>query len=68
MDIHLVQSTDRVLNTMSNKANAKSFENLIDMDVKVHLNSRVMELDESGVVLQNGVKFWLRKVIWQQEL
>ncbi|MBX7163238.1 MAG: NAD(P)/FAD-dependent oxidoreductase [Saprospiraceae bacterium] len=64
MDIHLVQSTDRVLNAMSNKASAKALKNLIDMDVKVHLNSRVMELDESGVVLQNGVKILAKKVIW----
>jgi NADH:ubiquinone reductase (H+-translocating) len=64
MDIHLVESSPRLLNGMSEQAGNKAHEFLTEMGVKVHLGSAVKSYDGEEVVLSSGEKLISRSLIW----
>ncbi|MFZ1379893.1 MAG: NAD(P)/FAD-dependent oxidoreductase [Saprospiraceae bacterium] len=64
MDIHLVQSRARILDAMSDKSSLTALDNLANMGVKVHLNSRVLDITDNEVTLSSGDKIFTKKVIW----
>jgi NADH dehydrogenase len=64
MDIHLIESSPRLLNGMSDKASAKALEFLTGMGVKVRLNTAVKSYDGNEVVLNDGEKLISRSLVW----
>lgn len=64
MDIHIVESSPRLLNGMSEQASAKALEFLTDMGVKIHLNTAVKTYDGYEVGLSTGEKLISRSLIW----
>jgi NADH:ubiquinone reductase (H+-translocating) len=64
MDIHIVESGDRLLGGMSEQASAKALKFLTQMGVKVHLNLAVKSYDGYEVLFNNGEKLISRTVIW----
>jgi NADH dehydrogenase len=64
MQIHLIQSTGKLLDGMSDKASAKAYSNLKAMGVNIHLNTTVKDLNENLVSLSNGTVLKTRKIIW----
>jgi NADH dehydrogenase len=64
MDIHLVEASPRLLNGMSVQASAKAFDFLVEMGVKVHLNTAVKSYDGYEVVLSTGEKLISRSLVW----
>ena len=64
MDIHLVEASPRLLNGMSQQAGKKALEFLLEMGVKVHLDTAVKSYDGYEVVLSNGEKLISRSLIW----
>jgi len=64
MDIHLVDSGDRLLGGMSTQASAKALKYLQEMGVKVHQNKAVKSYDGYEVVLSTGEKLASRTMVW----
>ena len=64
MDIHLVEASPRLLNGMSEQAGKKALEFLLEMGVKVHLDTAVKSYDGYEVVLSSGEKLISRSLIW----
>jgi NADH:ubiquinone reductase (H+-translocating) len=64
MDIHIVESSPRLLNGMSEQASAKALEFLTEMGVKIHLNTAVKMYDGYEVGLSTGEKLISRSLIW----
>ena len=64
MDIHLVEASPRLLNGMSQQAGKKALEFLLEMGVKVHLDTAVKSYDGYEVVLSSGEKLISRSLIW----
>ncbi len=64
IDIYLVQSGDRLLNTMSQKASKKAKQFLEKLGVHVLLNQRVTGFDGRWVETNTGQKIEARKLIW----
>jgi len=64
MDIHLVHSGSRLLNSMSTQASAKALEYLEGMGVKVHLNCVVKSYDGYEVLFNTGEKLISRTLVW----
>lgn len=64
MDIHLVESTPRLLNGMSDKASQAALQYLQEMGVKVHLNCAVKSYDGHEVLFNTGEKLITRTMIW----
>jgi len=64
VDIYLVQSGDRLLQGMSDKAGKASLKFLTDMGVQVKLNTRVTGVDGDFVYTNEGEKIRAKKVIW----
>jgi NADH:ubiquinone reductase (H+-translocating) len=64
MDIHLVDSGSRLLNSMSEKASEKALEYLESMGVKVHLNCTVKSYDGYEVLFNTGERLISRTLIW----
>lgn len=64
MNIHLVQSSNRLLDGMSEKASAVAQKNLTEMGVLLHLSTYVTDMSFNSVVLSNGVQLKARKIIW----
>lgn len=64
MGIHLVQSGDRVLNTMSEKSSAAAEKFLVDLGVTVWKNVRVTNYDGRTITTNSDVTFETATVIW----
>ena len=64
VDVFLVQSGDVLLKGFSEEASQKALEYLLDMGVKVMLNSRVTDFDGKNVMLKDGSTIPAQKVIW----
>lgn len=64
MQIYLIQSGDRVLNTMSEKASVASEKFLSDLGVNVLKNTRVTNYDGRTVTTNAGITLETATVIW----
>ena len=64
MEINLVQSSDRVLNTMSEKSSAAAEKFLTNLGVKVHKNVRVTNYDGRTISTNSDLTFETATVIW----
>lgn len=64
MEINLIQSSNRILNTMSENASHKAERFLIDLGVEVWKNIRVTSYDGKVVNTNSEVKFEAATVIW----
>lgn len=64
MEINLIQSSDRILNTMSENASEKAEEFLIKLGVSVWKNVRVTGYDSKTVTTNSDLSFDSATVIW----
>ncbi|SMO67836.1 NAD(P)/FAD-dependent oxidoreductase [Solitalea koreensis] len=64
MQINLVESSSRVLNSMSEQASIKSEQFLKEMGVNVRTNDRVLSYDGEKVTLASGKILESKIVIW----
>jgi NADH:ubiquinone reductase (H+-translocating) len=64
MDIHLIEASPKLLNSMSPQASAKALEFLTQMGVHVQLNTAVRSYDGYEVALSNGEKLISRSLVW----
>lgn len=64
MEINLIQSGDRILNTMSENASEKAEKFLIDLGVEVWKNVRVTSYDGRVVTTNSDLSFESATVIW----
>ncbi len=64
MQIHLVQSGDRILNTMSEKSSIAAEKFLTKLGVHVHKNVRVTGYDSFVVTTNSDLEFHSSTVIW----
>ncbi len=64
MQINLIQSGDRVLNTMSDKSSTAAEKFLIDLGVKIHKNVRVTNYDGRTITTNSTLSFETATVIW----
>jgi NADH dehydrogenase len=64
MEINLIQSGDRILNTMSEKSSAEAERFLIDLGVKIWKNVRVTNYDGKTITTNSDLTFDTATVIW----
>jgi len=64
MEINLIQSGDRVLNTMSEKSSTAAEKFLVDLGVIVHKNVRVTNYDGRTITTNSDLTFETATVIW----
>lgn len=64
MDIHVVESGDRLLGVMSEPAGRKSQEFLEQMGVKIHVKNRVTAYDGDTATFADGTKMRTKTLIW----
>lgn len=64
MEINLIQSGDRILNTMSEKSSVAAEKFLIDLGVKVWKNVRVTNYDGRTITTNSDLTFDTATVIW----
>jgi NADH dehydrogenase len=64
VDIYLIQSGNRLLPGMSEKASSAAEKYLKDLDVQVMLDTRVTDYDGEYVTTRDGHKILTEKVIW----
>jgi len=64
MQIHLVQSGDRILDTMSEKSSTAAEKFLTELGVNVHKNVRVTGYDSVVVSTNSDLEFHSSTVIW----
>ncbi|MEZ4853654.1 NAD(P)/FAD-dependent oxidoreductase [Flavobacterium sp.] len=64
MEINLIQSSDRILNTMSENASEKAEKFLIDLGVEVWKNVRVTSYDGKIVTTNSDLSFEAATVVW----
>ncbi len=64
IDIYLIQSSSRLLKTMSEEASEKAESFLKELGVKVIKNTRVEDFDGEYVYMTDGSKIQSNKVIW----
>ena len=64
MEINLIQSGDRVLNTMSEKSSEAAEKFLVDLGVIVHKNVRVTNYDGRTITTNSSLTFETATVIW----
>jgi NADH dehydrogenase len=64
MEINLIQSGDRVLNTMSEKSSEAAEKFLVDLGVIVHKNVRVTNYDGRTITTNSALTFETATVIW----
>jgi NADH dehydrogenase len=64
MEINLIQSGDRVLNTMSEKSSAEAEKFLTDLGVKVWKNIRVTNYDGRTITTNTDLTFETATLIW----
>jgi len=64
MQINLIQSNDRVLNTMSEKSSQAAEKFLLDLGVKIWKNVRVTNYDGRTITTNSDLTFETATVIW----
>ena len=64
MQINLIQSGDRILNTMSEKSSAAAEKFLLDLGVKIWKNVRVTNYDGRTITTNTDLSFDSATVIW----
>jgi NADH:ubiquinone reductase (H+-translocating) len=64
MEINLIQSGDRVLNTMSEKSSAAAEKFLLNLGVKIWKNVRVTNYDGRTITTNSDLTFETATVIW----
>ncbi|HEX9981215.1 MAG TPA: NAD(P)/FAD-dependent oxidoreductase [Flavobacterium sp.] len=64
MEINLIQSGDRILNTMSEKSSKAAEEFLDRLGVKIRKNLRVLNYDGKTITTDKGITFDTSTVIW----
>lgn len=64
MQINLIQSGDRILNTMSEKSSADAEEFLVNLGVKIWKNVRVTNYDGRTITTNSDLVFDTATVIW----
>ncbi|WP_202924444.1 NAD(P)/FAD-dependent oxidoreductase [Flavobacterium phycosphaerae] len=64
MQINLIQSNDRVLNTMSEKSSQEAEKFLLDLGVKIWKNVRVTNYDGRTITTNSDLTFETATVIW----
>ena len=64
MQINLIQSGDRILNTMSEKSSAAAEQFLVDLGVKIWKNVRVTNYDGRTITTNSDLVFDTATVIW----
>jgi NADH:ubiquinone reductase (H+-translocating) len=64
MEINLVQSGDRILNTMSEKSSAEAEHFLEELGVKIHKNVRVTNYYGRTITTNSALTFDTATVIW----
>lgn len=64
MEINLIQSGDRVLNTMSEKSSVAAEKFLVDLGVKVWKNVRVTNYDGRTITTNTDLTFETATLIW----
>jgi NADH dehydrogenase len=64
MEINLVQSGDRILNTMSEKSSKAAEEFLLSLGVKIWKNVRVTNYDGRTILTNSDLTFETATVIW----
>jgi NADH dehydrogenase len=64
MQINLIQSGDRILNTMSEKSSAAAEKFLLDLGVKIWKNVRVTNYDGRTITTNTDLTFDSATVIW----
>lgn len=64
MSIYLIESNDRLLKGMSDKSSEKALKYLNEMDVNVHLGTRVTSYDGLNITTLNEKGFVAKSVIW----
>ncbi len=64
MEINLIQSGDRILNTMTEKSSIAAEKFLIDLGVKIWKNIRVTNYDGRTVTTNSDLAFETATVIW----
>ncbi len=64
MRIYLIQSRDRLLPQMSDKAGERAYEYLKDMGIDIILNSKATHYDGKTVTLSSGEKLQAATLIW----
>jgi NADH:ubiquinone reductase (H+-translocating) len=64
MQINLIQSGDRILNTMSEKSSAEAETFLVRLGVTVHKNIRVLSYDGRTITTNTTTTFDTATVIW----
>lgn len=64
MDIHLIESSPRLLGTMSEKASEKTKKYLEELGVRVSLNTGLVAYDGKVAKLTNGEEIPTKSLIW----
>lgn len=64
MQINLIQSGDRILNTMSEKSSDAADKFLVDLGVKIWKNVRVTNYDGRTITTNSDLRFETATVIW----
>ena len=64
MQINLIQSGDRILNTMSDKSSAAAEQFLVNLGVKIWKNVRVTNYDGRTITTNSDLVFDTATVIW----
>jgi NADH:ubiquinone reductase (H+-translocating) len=64
MEINLVQSGDRILNTMSEKSSIAAEKFLVELGVKIWKNVRVTNYDGKTITTNSDLTFETATVIW----
>lgn len=64
MDIHLIESNERVLAGMSRESSLKAKDFLVKMGIKVQNNLRVLNFDGNTVSINNNTSINSKTVIW----
>ena len=64
LNIYLIEGTGKVLGNMSEKASAKAFGFLMNMGVRLMLNTRVTDYRNGTLIFENGTSLSAKTVIW----
>lgn len=64
MDIHLIQSADRLLPSMSEKSSSRALKDLENLGVHISLGKRVLNIQDGKIFLNDDSVIEAYKVIW----
>jgi len=64
MNIHLIEAADRILPMMTEASSSKAYKYLVNMGVKVWLNTKVSNYDGLNVTLTDGTVLRSSAFIW----